>query len=253
MKKGILLLFVALASIASVAKEKERVTVTVISRNDSNVAYSYAFVSGSTGIAQNLNLQGATLTLQLPSGDVAVVNCTSKFQERFAGPGNVRSCRVPLVNDFEATFDGDKAKLFWATSLDGKKVESETYKIIAVSKVNSASPPTKPAQPAKPIQPPEVTPAVQKAAEVPLTAVPSQSETLTEATVTTEGIASITSEPDGADIFIDSMAHGRTPALLKLEPGKHSVQVVYSDYKDWVSEVEVKTGSIVNITATLQK
>jgi hypothetical protein len=67
MNKGILLLFVALASVASLAKEKERVTVTVISRADSNVAYSYAFVSGSTGIAQNLNLQGATLTLQLPS------------------------------------------------------------------------------------------------------------------------------------------------------------------------------------------
>jgi hypothetical protein len=46
----------------------------------------------------------------------------------------VRSCRVPLVDEFEATFDGDKAKLFWPTSLDEKKIESETYKIIGVSK-----------------------------------------------------------------------------------------------------------------------
>jgi hypothetical protein len=160
---------------------------------------------------------------------------------------------VPLVNDFEATFDGDKAKLFWPTSLDGKKVESETYKIIAVSKVNSAAAPTKPTQPAKPIQPSEVTPVVQKAAEVSLVAAPSQTGMVTEATVTTDGTASVTSEPDGADIFIDSVGHGRTPALLNLKPGKHSVQVVYSGYKDWVSEAEVKTGSIVNITATLQK
>ncbi len=253
MKKSILLLFVALASIASVAKEKERITVTVIARTDSNTAYSYAFVSGSTGIAQNLNLQGATLTLQLPNGDAAVVNCTSKFKERFAGPGNVRSCRVPLVNDFEATFDGDKAKLFWATSLDGKKVGSETYQIIAVSKVNSAAVPTKPSQPAKSIQPSEAKPAVQKAAEVSLVTVPSQAETATAATVTSEGTASVTSEPDGADIFIDSVGHGRTPALLKLKPGKHSVQVVHSGYQDWVSEVEVKTDSIVNITAALEK
>jgi hypothetical protein len=49
------------------------------------------------------------------------------------------------------------------------------------------------------------------------------------------------------------MAHGRTPALIKLKPGKHSVQVMYSGYKDWVSEVEVKAGSIENITAALQK
>jgi len=127
------LMGLALVSLA-IANDKERVTVQVTARNDSSLAYSYAFVNQSYGIAQNLNLRGATLTLVLPNGDSAVVNCTSKFHERFAGPGNVRSCRVPLVNEFEAIFDGDKAKLFWPTSLDGKKIESETYKIIAVSK-----------------------------------------------------------------------------------------------------------------------
>jgi hypothetical protein len=133
------LMSLALVSLAT-AKDKERVTVQVTARNDSNLAYSYAFVNQSYGIAQNLNLRGATLTLVLPNGDSAVVNCSSKFQERFAGPGNVRSCRVPLVNEFEAIFDGDKAKLFWPTSLDGKKIESETYKIIAVSKGANQAP-----------------------------------------------------------------------------------------------------------------
>jgi hypothetical protein len=130
---GLILMSLALVSLAF-AGGKERVTVKVTARNDSNVAYSYAFVNDSYGLAQNINLSGATFTLLLPNGDKAVVNCTSKFHERFAGPGNVRSCRVPLVDEFEATFDGDKAKLFWPTSLDGKKIESETYKIIAVSK-----------------------------------------------------------------------------------------------------------------------
>ena len=129
----LILMSLALVSLAF-AGGKERVTVKVTERNDSNVAYSYAFVNASYGTAQSLNLRGATLTLVLPNGDSAVVNCTSKFHERMAGPGNVRSCRVPLVDEFEATFDGDKAKLFWPTSLDGKKIESETYKIIAVSK-----------------------------------------------------------------------------------------------------------------------
>lgn len=130
---ALVLLFLGLAS-SPVLIAQGRVTVKVIDRQDSNVAYSYAFANGSMGIAQNLNLSGATLTLQLPDGDSAVVNCTSKFQERFAGPGNVRSCRVPLVDEFEADFHGDKARLFWPVSLDGKKTASETYKIIAVSK-----------------------------------------------------------------------------------------------------------------------
>lgn len=111
-----------------------RVAVKVIERHDSNVEYSYAFANGYGAIAQNLHLAGASLTLQLPNGDMAVVNCTSKFQERFAGPGNVRSCRVPLVDEFEADFNGDKAKLIWPTSLDNKKTASETYRIIAVAK-----------------------------------------------------------------------------------------------------------------------
>jgi hypothetical protein len=79
------------------------------------------------------HVRGATLTLALPDGRTAVVNCESKFAERMAGPrGNHRSCRVPLVNDIEANFHGDKAKLEWVVSLDGKKKQSETYKVIAI-------------------------------------------------------------------------------------------------------------------------
>jgi hypothetical protein len=118
----------------SVASAQGRVPVKVVERHDSSVEYSYAFANQYGGVAQNLHLQGASFTLRLPNGDTAVVNCTSKFQERFAGPGNVRSCRVPMVDEFEADFSGDKAKLIWPTSLDGKKTASETYRIIAVAK-----------------------------------------------------------------------------------------------------------------------
>jgi hypothetical protein len=99
MKRIAAVVTMSLALVSSaVAGGKERVTVKVMARNDSNVAYSYAFANGSYGVAQNLNLQGATLTLVLANGDSAVVNCISKFHERFAGPGNVRSCRMPLVD-----------------------------------------------------------------------------------------------------------------------------------------------------------
>lgn len=79
------------------------------------------------------HVSGATLTLLLPDGRGAIVNCESKFAEHFAGPrGNHRSCRVPLVADIDADFHGDKAKLEWVVSLDGKKKQSETYKVLAI-------------------------------------------------------------------------------------------------------------------------
>ena len=92
----------------------------------------------TTGLARPaqqvpFHVRGATFALQLPDGRVAVVNCESKFAERFAGArGNHRSCRVPLVDDIQAELDGDKAKLKWSVSIDGKKTESETYKILGI-------------------------------------------------------------------------------------------------------------------------
>jgi len=67
------------------------------------------------------------------------------------------------------------------------------------------------------------------------------------------GTVSITSDPSGADIFVDSVGKGHAPALLKLPAGKHQVQLVVNGYKDWVSDVDVKGGSIVNVTGQLSK
>lgn len=79
------------------------------------------------------HVRGATFTLQLPDGRLAVVNCESKFAEHFAGPaGNHRSCRQPLVDDVQADFHGGKAKLEWVVSLDGKKLQSETYTVLGI-------------------------------------------------------------------------------------------------------------------------
>ncbi|HZP63381.1 MAG TPA: hypothetical protein VFB28_08200 [Terriglobales bacterium] len=79
------------------------------------------------------HVRGATFSLLLPDGRVAVVNCESKFAEHFAGhAGNHRSCRQPFVENISADFQGDKAKLEWVVSLDGKKKQTETYKILAI-------------------------------------------------------------------------------------------------------------------------
>lgn len=108
--------------------------------NCSNSSYSVdcsgnGTTNGFSTPAQVVPFQvhGATLTLLLADGRAAVVNCESKFAERMAGPrGNRRSCRVPLVDTIEADFHGDKAKLIWVVSLDGKKKQSETYKVLAI-------------------------------------------------------------------------------------------------------------------------
>ena len=141
----------------------QRLTVKILNRQDSDTDYTYVvpghfnsqsnsnvncnggdsnvncngstFTSGSVMPAQQVpfHVRGATFTLLLPDGRAAVVNCESKFKERMAGPrGNRRSCRMPLVDEIQAEFKGDNAKLMWSVSLDGKKTQTETYKVLAV-------------------------------------------------------------------------------------------------------------------------
>jgi hypothetical protein len=157
----IMLLCVALTVAASAQAQK--LQVKVVERQNIETEYTYV-VAGQSYSNSNLNVncngsdsnvncngsgnttttsipaqrgsyrvRGATFTLQLPDGRIAVVNCESKFAEHMAGAaGNHRNCRVPLVDDIEAEFHGDKAKLKWNVSIDGKKSATETYKILAV-------------------------------------------------------------------------------------------------------------------------
>jgi hypothetical protein len=83
---------------------------------------------------------------------------------------------------------------------------------------------------------------------------PSAAAMLSEAAKLTEpGSISITSTPDGADIFVDSVGQGHTPAVLKLSAGKHALQLVMSGYKDWTTDFELKSGSSVDVAASLEK
>jgi hypothetical protein len=105
------------------------VSDTNVNCSGSTIANGYATPAHQV----SYHVRGATFSLQLPDGRIAVVNCESKFAEHFAGPaGNHRSCHRPLVNDIQADFNGDKAKLEWIVSLDGKKKQSETYKILGI-------------------------------------------------------------------------------------------------------------------------
>jgi hypothetical protein len=64
---------------------------------------------------------------------------------------------------------------------------------------------------------------------------------------------SVTSSPDGADIYADGDYVGSAPAILKLSPGKHSVKVTMAGFKDWERDITTERGSEAHLTATLEK
>jgi hypothetical protein len=107
--------------------------VKITDRQDKEDEYEYAAVYDNVAVGKSFKVHGATFTLLLPDGRLAVVNCDSKFAEHMAGRvGNRRSCRAPIVDKIEVDFHGDNARLIWPVSLDGKKTQSETYKILGI-------------------------------------------------------------------------------------------------------------------------
>jgi hypothetical protein len=69
----------------------------------------------------------------------------------------------------------------------------------------------------------------------------------------TKGSVNVSSNPPGADISVDGEFVGNSPAALKLAPGKHTLTVRMSGYKDWSREITVHSGSEVQLTANLEK
>ena len=146
--------FLSLAfSIRSVSAQK--IEVSVLYRQDSDVLY-HAVVPGYSGPNADVTgactldpdpancpdpsqtksevatpLIGTTLSLGLPDGRIAVVNC----MDRHSANGNYvnrHSCGMPLTPRAEAEFTGQSARLSWQVGQDGKKIESETYRVVAV-------------------------------------------------------------------------------------------------------------------------
>ncbi len=67
------------------------------------------------------------------------------------------------------------------------------------------------------------------------------------------GTVSLGTNPDGADVYVDDQFYGNSPATLKLKPGKHTIRVKMSGYKDWSREISTDAGAEAHLTATLEK
>ena len=74
------------------------------------------------------------------------------------------------------------------------------------------------------------------------------------AAASSEGVGTvfITSEPDGAEIFVDEKFHGNAPATLKLPAGTHEIALKFPKHKDWRRSLEVLKSSKTSLKATLE-
>src|SRR5581483_4996899 len=75
----------------------------------------------------------------------------------------------------------------------------------------------------------------------------------TAASAEATGTVSVTTNPDGADVYVDGEFRGNAPATLKLKPGKHTIAVKMSGYKDWTREITTDAGSDARLSAGLEK
>lgn len=74
-----------------------------------------------------------------------------------------------------------------------------------------------------------------------------------EAAKNESGTLSLTSEPSGAEVYVDNTFSGNTPCKLTIDAGKHTVKVTAKDHKDWSRELTVGTGSEMTVNAEMEK
>jgi PEGA domain len=78
-------------------------------------------------------------------------------------------------------------------------------------------------------------------------------EGLKAATKKETGTLSVSSEPNGAEVYVDGDFGGNTPCKLTVDAGRHTVKVTAKDYKDWSREMTVREGSEMTVNAGLEK
>jgi hypothetical protein len=67
------------------------------------------------------------------------------------------------------------------------------------------------------------------------------------------GIIRVTSNPEGAEVWVDGAFVGNTPAKLRLATGKHRTRVALEGYEEWNKEIEVLPDSELTLNAAFKK
>lgn len=67
------------------------------------------------------------------------------------------------------------------------------------------------------------------------------------------GSVSVTSDPSGADVYVDDSPVGKTPAALRLKSGQHYLRMFMKGYNNWSQLIMVETSSETHVAVTLVK
>ena len=65
------------------------------------------------------------------------------------------------------------------------------------------------------------------------------------------GTLSVTSNPEGASVYVDGSYSGQTPVQLSLTAGNHSILITYPGYNDYSTPVSITGGQGQSINADL--
>jgi hypothetical protein len=65
------------------------------------------------------------------------------------------------------------------------------------------------------------------------------------------GVTEITSDPDGAEIFLDDKFVGSSPATLRVAEGTHTLILKFARHSDWSRSISILKDSTVTVKATL--
>jgi hypothetical protein len=131
------------------------------------------------------------------------------------------------------------------------KVTSGNVKISAELEADQSSTGAVATTPTKSVQPKENTESVGP--EHPAASLAAVHETATASTTESLGAVSFTSEPNGAEIYVDDSSVGKTPLVLSLKLGHHYARMFAKDYKNWSQDFTVVAGSELKLAAKLEK
>jgi hypothetical protein len=136
--------------------------------------------------------------------------------------------------------------------------DKDNYRAILVALQSVSGVPVSVAEKEREFIPVGVTTSVSKEAAEPTKTVATPADSTPKAEPAADkagalGTVQVVSTPDGADVYSDGSFLGNAPSTLKLAPGKHTVRVTSSGYKEWSREITVQAGSDVKLNAALEK
>ncbi|RIH84248.1 PEGA domain protein [Calidithermus terrae] len=67
------------------------------------------------------------------------------------------------------------------------------------------------------------------------------------------GTLNVTSNPQGAQVFVDGRLVGNTPISVSVQPGRHDIELRLAGYDTYRTSVNVGLGQVISINATLER